>query len=129
MLIKSNNQDISWLLRAQMLLVVLGSLLFGLLGKEFFYPFLIGALLVTFNFFILARKLPELIKMQKGSVFSLLVNFYFRLLFTAIVLFVCIALLRFSVFPLLIGLSTVVITVMLWAFKFIIFGYYKQKEA
>ncbi len=127
MLIKSNSEDINWMIRTQFFVIILGSLIFFFLGKFYLASFLVGALLVTLNFLILARKLPFLIKTQKGSVFSLLVSFYFRLLFTGVVLFFCIAVVKFPVLSLLIGLSTVIITIMLWALRFILL--YKHKEA
>ncbi len=127
MLVKSNLEDIKWLIKTQFSVVILGGLIFLFFGKFYLASFLVGALLVTFNFLILARKLPFLIKTQKGSVFSLLVSFYSRLLFTGVVLFFCIAVVKFPIFSLLIGLSTVIVTIMLWGLKFILL--YKHKEA
>ncbi len=129
MFVRNSSEDIKWLIRVQVLVGILGSVFFGFIDFLSFSSYLIGALLSFFNFLVLARRIPVLIKMSKGSVFFLLVSFYFRLLFTALVLFICIAVIRLPVYSLLLGLSTVVITVFLWMGKFIFITYYKQKEA
>ena len=113
--------EVQWLLKFQLFCLVFGLLLILVLGS--FYQviaFLIGALLASLNLFVLARLLPQLIWVRKGAVFTLLLSFYLRLFFTAIVLFLALVSLKLSPVVLLLGLSTVIVTIVLGIGKYIV---------
>ncbi|MCF8105249.1 MAG: ATP synthase subunit I [Desulfohalobiaceae bacterium] len=99
----------------------------GLAGGEHFAAFAVGAVLSFVNFYILARIIPHLVWGQSGGTFSLVFGFYLRLLLTGCVLFLCIAWLEFPVVSLLLGLSTVLLTILVWFAKFVLT--HKHKEA
>ncbi|MGM0645757.1 MAG: ATP synthase subunit I [Thermodesulfobacteriota bacterium] len=83
-------------------------------GQRWALDFLAGAILITANFYFLARFLTELVHMRKGAVTALLTGFYIRLAILAIVLFVLIVIAKASVPALLAGLSTAVANIFLW---------------
>lgn len=123
-----DHPEIGWMVKFQYLLVPLAAALIYLGGNvDWLAPFLLGALLATFNFTVLARIVPRLVFMRQGGVFSLLVSFYLRLFFTAGVLFLAIAGARFSIPALLLGLSTVLVSLTAWGGKFLLT--HKHKEA
>lgn len=99
----------------------------GLVGGVHFAAFGVGAALSFANFYTLARIVPHLVLSQSGGTFSLLFAFYLRLLLTGCVLFLCIAWLKFPVGSLLFGLSTVLLTILVWLGKFVLT--HKHKEA
>ncbi len=88
----------------------------GLLGIDcsLARDFLTGAWLAMINFYFLARLTQQLVFVRKGATAALLFSFYFRLLLTALVLAGLIVWLRASVIALLFGLSTVVMSILLW---------------
>lgn len=116
------------LLKIQFLVLFL-SLALGYLFAErsLFLSFAVGALLITFNFFVLARVVSRLVWLQKGAVFPLLVSFYSRLILTGLVLYLAIVVAGFSVISLLLGLSTVLVTILIWSSR--VFVAQKLKEA
>lgn len=83
-------------------------------GQRWSFDFLAGAILITANFYFLARFLTELVHMRKGAVTALLTGFYIRLAILAIILFVLIVVAQASVPALLAGLSTAVANIFLW---------------
>lgn len=109
------------------LTVVCLGILFGLGLRERLAAFATGAALISFNFFVLARMVPQLLLEQKGGVFSLLCGFYLRLALTAVVLYLAIAWARFPVVFLLAGLSTILATFAAWSGRFLMSN--KHKEA
>ncbi len=76
--------------------------------------FAAGTLLITFNFWSLAKFGQHLVYMRKGAIMSLLIRFYFRLLLTGVALYGLIAYCNFSTIALLAGLSTVVANAIFW---------------
>lgn len=82
--------------------------------------FVTGGLLASFNLSVLARLVPQLIWVQKGAVFALLISFYFRLIFTALILVVALVALKLPAVILLAGLSTLVGTLILGIGKYIV---------
>lgn len=114
---------VRWMMAVQMVLLGGGSiLLLWVKGGAWFFPYAVGGLLSTFNFMVLARILPALILSgdTKASVVSLLVSFYSRLLLTGIILVIGIVFLKFEIAPLVLGLSTIVATMVSWIIKYII---------
>lgn len=73
-----------------------------------------GALLATVNFYSLARFVQHLVRETRGAVAALLVRFYGRLILTGATLYGLIALLEMPVWPLLAGLSTVLVSALYW---------------
>ena len=107
--------EIRILMRNQLYLTGLGigiSLIFGLTTWAF--EFIVGTLLGGINFYALAKIVQQLIFVRRGAVASLLVSFYFRLLFTAIVLYVVIVFFKANIVALLSGLSIVIINILIF---------------
>ena len=103
------------------LFVVSLAVLLILLGlTQWLSGYFLGALLITFNLLVLARILPHLIFMQKGAVFSLLLNFHLRLFFTGIALVVGVYLLQLHTIGLVLGLGTIIVSFMLWGAIFLV---------
>lgn len=120
--------EIRWMVQFQFCLALAGTALCGLGGFfEALPAFAVGAGLATFNFFVLARMVPKLVQMRKGGTFSLLCSFYLRLVLTAVVLVLGIVVADFSVVVLLAGLSTVLLTFVVWGGRYILTN--KHKEA
>ncbi len=121
--------EILWFLRCQFLCVVSVLIPVSLIGTmDQSAAFAVGALLASLNLFALARLVPQLIWLQNGAVFTLLVSFYSRLLFTAVILFIALVFLKLSAVFFLIGFSTVVVTLILGIGKYI-FTLKHEKEA
>lgn len=72
-----------------------------------------GCILVTVNFWGMAKVAQKLTGGRKGSTTALLLFFYFRLILIGLALFVLIAWLDASIPGLLVGLLTVVATVII----------------
>jgi hypothetical protein len=89
--------------------------------------FALGALLVTVNFYALAKFVQEAVYVKQGQIVALLVQFYGRLLLTGLLLFAMVVWLEVSVAALSAGLSTLVVTIVTWGATQI-FGH-KVKEA
>ena len=120
--------EVQWLIKVQTLLVIfITSVIALLFSNKVLVAYVIGALLTYFNFFVLARTVPKLIFVRKGAVFNLLVVYYMRLMFTAVILFIAIAGIKLPAVSLLIGLSTLLITFIMWFGKYLMI--YKNKEA
>lgn len=79
------------------------------------YDFAAGALLATWNFYFLSGFVHRVLDKQRANVTGMLFRFYGRLILTGIALYALIALAGSSVIALLAGLSTVVVTVLIWA--------------
>ena len=108
--------DARRLMRNQILLAFASSLLacaftgFGNWGLSF----AAGTLIISVNFWWLAKAAQELVRVRHGAVFTLLTLFYGRLLLTAVAIAGLVAWLGASVFGLLAGLSTVVVNATVW---------------
>ncbi len=83
--------------------------------------YLVGVLLATYNFFSLARFIQQVVHYHftRALLVSLLVRVYGRLLLTGLVLVVMIGWLKAPVEALLIGLSTVVATILFWGGSYV----------
>ena len=122
---------VKWIVYAELFLLIMGFLFFDFFkGEIWSFSFVVGGLVVFLNFLVLARTVPNLVLSRdvKASVFSLLFSFYSRLIFTGIVLVICIVFLRIPIYPLILGLSTIVVGIILWIGRYIILNN-NQKEA
>ncbi len=120
---------VKWVVMWQVFFLFGGGLAFDLYkGSWWAVSYIVGGLLVFFNFLVLARIIPDLVvsKAVKASIVSLLFSFYSRLLFTGIVLLVCIVFLRFPIYPLIVGLSTIILGIILWIAKYMLTNNYKE---
>jgi len=70
--------------------------------------------IISLNFWWLAKAAQELVRVKHGAVFTLLTLFYGRLLLTAVAIAGLVAWLGASVFGLLAGLSTVIVNAIAW---------------
>ena len=122
---------IKWIMKVEGIFLLTG-LLFFLFSQGFKWAcsFLIGGLVVSLNFIVLARILPHLVvnKDAKSSIFSLLVSFYSKLIFTGIILLITIVFLKMPIYPLVIGLSTIVMGTIFWIVKYIITTNHKEAD-
>jgi hypothetical protein len=120
---------VKWVVVVQLFFLVVGVIFFAIQkGSLWSISYLVGGLLVFFNFLVLARITPRLVLSRdvKSSIVSLLFSFYSRLLFTGIVLLVCIVFLKFPVCPLIVGLSTIVLGIILWIIRYIVTNNHKE---
>jgi hypothetical protein len=108
--------DARRLMRNQILLAVGGSALACLVTgfSSWGLSFAAGTLIISVNFWWLAKAAQELVRVRDGAVFTLLTLFYGRLVLTGVAIAALVAWLGASVFGLLAGLSTVVINATLW---------------
>ncbi|KAB1441840.1 ATP synthase subunit I [Pseudodesulfovibrio senegalensis] len=87
------------------------------LGSAWSLAFAAGAVVITLNFWALARIVQQLIYVQKGAVFTLLVIFYGKLILSGVVLYLVLGVWRLPVWGLVAGLSTVVVNITAWGLK------------
>lgn len=85
---------------------------FGFPG--FALSYLAGAVVITLNFWSLAKAAQQLTHSHKLAVFSLLTLFYGRLILTGLAVYGLIVWMNASVIGLLAGLSTAVCNALLW---------------
>ncbi|MBS3780345.1 MAG: ATP synthase subunit I [Desulfovermiculus sp.] len=85
-----------------------------------------GALLATGNFYFLAKLVPRLIGQEKGGVCTLLCGFYLRLLGTVLALFLVIVTAGLSPIGVVAGLSTIIVTFVVWTGKYIVTQQHKE---
>ncbi|MBT8763107.1 ATP synthase subunit I [Desulfohalobiaceae bacterium Ax17] len=107
--------EIRTLLRNQIYLTWTGiviALIFGLTSWAF--EFIVGALLGGLNFYALAKIIQQLIFVRRGAVVALLVSFYFRLLFTGVLLYAVIVFFKANIVALLSGLSVVIVNILIF---------------
>lgn len=111
-----------------MCLSLIAAAAFGWIEPVFFH-FAAGALLITFNFYYLAKFVQQIVYFSGGrkAVIELLVRFYGRLILTGVALFALIVWADVSVTALVAGLSTVLMTILFWGVTQMI-GH-KAKEA
>jgi len=79
------------------------------------FDFAAGTVLATWNFYFLSKFVHRVLEKAQVPVGGMLFQFYGRLLLTGVALFVLISMADSSVIALLAGLSTVVVTVLIWA--------------
>jgi len=108
--------DARRLMRNQLLLSAGGSAVACLLTgfANWGLSFTAGALIISINFWWLAKAAQELVKVKQGAMFTLLTLFYGRLVLTAVAIAGLVAWAGASVFGLLAGLSTVLLNASLW---------------
>jgi small-conductance mechanosensitive channel len=108
--------DVRQLVRNQFYLMVASLLLGGLLAPVLpaALHFAAGTVLISFNFFSLARFAQGLTRVKHGAVVALLARFYGRLILTGAVLFVLIVWANAPIVALLAGISTVVVNAVYW---------------
>lgn len=107
-------EQVRALLRIQFWLAILVPVLLILYAPRTGVDFLAGAWLATANFYFLAGLIQGLVFVRKGATAILLFSFYLRLALTALVLAGLIVWFRASVIALLAGLSTVLVSILLW---------------
>ncbi len=88
--------------------------LLGLWWVHELFDFLIGSLLATWNFYFLASFIQRVLGTGVSAVASMLIRFYVRIALTGFVLYLLLARTNASVPALIVGLSTVVITLIIW---------------
>ena len=116
-----------WLVVFQTLLSVVIPLgIFGCGWYRFGIGFGTGALLASCNFYVLAKIVPQLIQENKGSIFAVLTSFYIRLFLTAIALFLAIVPAKLPPISILAGLSTILVTFVVWIGKYIVTQQHKE---
>jgi hypothetical protein len=117
--------EVRRLLIYQVLVAFFLSLAFLLFLRDLWaVHFSLAAFLATLNFYILAQVIQKLVFVRQKAVLSLLLNFYARLAGLAVALYVMLIWAQFSVVAVLAGLSTILVSIMLWGAIF----YIEQKE-
>jgi len=79
--------------------------------------FAAGAVLITLNFWALARIVQHLMYVRKGAVFTLLAIFYGKLIISGLGLYLVLVVWQLPVWGLVAGLSTVVVNATAWGLK------------
>ncbi|MGE4506400.1 MAG: ATP synthase subunit I [Desulfovibrionaceae bacterium] len=122
------NPGVRSIIRSQIYLAVGSSVLLLAVTalSAWAWAFAAGALLVTVNFWYMAKAVQKLIYVRKGAVTALLLLFYGRLIVTVLAIMGLIIFLDVPVVGLLTGLSTVVVTAITWTLLGVI---QKTKEA
>lgn len=92
------------------------AMLVGLLAGSVWWgiAYACGAVLITFNFYLVAKAAQEAVWVQGGGVSALLFWFYLRLGASGIILYGLIVWASLPISALLAGLSTVLITALYW---------------
>jgi hypothetical protein len=109
-------REVRGLMRAQVCTAVFASAVclavtgFGLWGLSF----AAGAVLITVNFWSLAKFGQGVVFVRRGAVVALLLRFYLRLAATGVALFALIAYVGAPAAPLLAGVSTAVAAMVWW---------------
>jgi len=113
------HEDTRVLVRNQILLTGAVSILALGLGWrwEWLLDIAAGALLMTFNLYLLADFLQHVLLKNDGAVGGQLIRFYVRLIVTGVVLAALIIWAQASILALLLGLSTVVVTILIWGIQ------------
>jgi ATP synthase I chain. len=108
--------DARRLMRNQILLTAFGSAAALLLTgfSNWSWSFCAGAVIMSINFWWLAKAAQELVRVKHGAMLTLLTLFYGRLLLTGAAIALLVVWLGASAFGLLAGLSTVVANATLW---------------
>lgn len=110
------HEDTRHLVRNQIVLcaAVVALALAGGWQARWLYDVAAGALLMTLNFYLLAGFLQRVLLKQDGAVARQLLRFYGRLILTAAILVALVLWAGSSILALLLGLSTVVVTILIW---------------
>lgn len=109
--------DVRALVRNQVYLFAVGSavLLAATMGSAFSWSFAAGGAIITANFWCMAKAVQKLVYVRKGGVTALVILFYGRLIVTGLAILGLLVLLDASATGLLAGLSTVVVSAIIWA--------------
>lgn len=104
------------LVRSQLYLVALTALCVGMVTgfSGWAGAYFSGAVLITINFWVLARVVQRLVFVRKGAVFALLFLFYGKLILSGLALYALIVLAHAPISGLLAGLTTAVANAILW---------------
>ena len=117
--------EVRRLLMSQFLVAIVCSLFFLLFFRgSWAVHFVAAAMLATVNFYILAQVIQKLVFVRTKAVLSLLLSFYARLAGLGIALYAMLIWAQFSLVAVLGGLSTILVSIMLWGAIF----YIEQKE-
>lgn len=106
------NPEVRRLVAIQLILSAGASLVFLVvtLASKWSLSFGAGALLISLNFWSMAKVAQQLVYARRGGVFTLLTLFYIRLILTGLVLYALIGWFGASVSGILAGVTTVVAT-------------------
>ncbi|MFK4764040.1 ATP synthase subunit I [Desulfobaculum sp. SPO524] len=109
-------RDVRILVRNQLYLATGSVVIAACLGWMYpwLFDFAAGAVLITLNFSSLTQFVQHLVHKRDGAVARLLFRFYGRLFLTGLALFALIVWGNAVVAALLAGLSTVVVTILIW---------------
>lgn len=117
-------EDVRLLVRNQLYIVGLGLLGMVLSGMHpWAMALFAGIVLVSVNFWLLAKGLQGIVQAREGAIAVSLVRFYVRMILTGAILFGLIVWAGTPVPALLAGLSTVMISILCWG----IFRFQRQK--
>jgi hypothetical protein len=108
-------QGVRRLVKCQLYVSLMSSVGALILAPSWGGGFAAGALLMTLNFIFLARVIQELVYVRRGAVTALLFGFYLRLFMTGAALYLLIVWIGVSAVALLAGLTTVVVTILMWS--------------
>jgi hypothetical protein len=108
-------QGVRGLVKCQLYVSLMSSVGALILAPSWGGGFAAGALLMTLNFIFLARVIQELVYVRRGAVTALLFGFYLRLFMTGAALYLLIVWVGVSAVALLAGLTTVVVTILMWS--------------
>jgi hypothetical protein len=108
-------QEVRRLVKCQLYVSLMSSVGALILAPSWGGGFAAGALLMTLNFIFLARVIQELVYVRRGAVTALLFGFYLRLFMTGAALYLLIVWVGVSAVALLAGLTTVVVTILMWS--------------
>ncbi len=110
------NPGIRQLVRYQLYLATGSSLglMLATLFSAWSWAYAAGAVVITANFWFLTRAAQNLMFVRKGAVTSLLLLFYGKMILTALALYALVALVEVPVSGLLAGLSSVVLSAVIW---------------
>lgn len=110
------HREVRSLVRSQLMVATTSSLALIVMGAASVWTlaFVAGAAIATLNFWTLARVAQHLVYAGSGAVFTLLLIFYGKLLLSGIALYLLIGVWQVPVWSLVLGLSTVVVTITAW---------------
>ncbi|WP_245533199.1 ATP synthase subunit I [Desulfovibrio oxyclinae] len=103
-------------MRSQLMVATTSSLALLVMGmfSVWSLAFMAGAVIATLNFWALARVGQILVHVRSGATLTLLLIFYGKLILSGIALYVLIGIWQVPIWSLLLGLSTVVVTITAW---------------
>jgi hypothetical protein len=112
---KFANPGVRGLVKSQLYVALLSSVIVLVIAPQWAIGVTAGAVLATFNFFFLAKVIQEIVYVRGGAVGALLFGFYLRLFLTGAALYLLIVWGEMSAVAILAGLTTVVVTILMWS--------------